>query len=341
MDESPEHLMSQALLEKLEPLIHTIESQLRDLGQGQVILQGNVAQLSSELNMTQAELDKIHDTFARLPHYIAKLTAMKNTIATVSVMSRKLKRRVEQVTIGREKQNNKAQAARAREQAYDQTIAAVRSRTSGPAASTSTEPQTPSSFAAGIAGLVGTAGTAGTAGTTGGPSSGQAVPSLSPQSRPTISMPSIRLPFPLPAKPAFPIVSTSRSSSGTGSPPPSSSQRLSPMLSGRGMETSTVTSTGELGPEQASEQADSNSNSPQEPLVDRFPQISSTTDDTLKAVGSSMEVEVVRLRRKKKAGSKSSASSVASTGTTGSKKGQAGKSTKVGPGTPCASSPQI
>jgi hypothetical protein len=32
MEESPEQLMSQALLEKLEPLIHTIESQLRDLG---------------------------------------------------------------------------------------------------------------------------------------------------------------------------------------------------------------------------------------------------------------------------------------------------------------------
>ncbi|KAF9539365.1 hypothetical protein EC957_005463 [Mortierella hygrophila] len=130
MEESPEQLMSQALLEKLEPLIHTIESQLRDLGQGQVILQGNVAQLSSEINMTQAELDKVHDTFARLPHYIAKLTAMKNTIATVSVMSRKLKRRAEQVAIGREKQNNKAQAARAREQAYDQTIAAFWGRSS-------------------------------------------------------------------------------------------------------------------------------------------------------------------------------------------------------------------
>ncbi|KAF9295047.1 hypothetical protein BGZ88_002855 [Linnemannia elongata] len=327
MEESPEQLMSQALLEKLEPLIHTIESQLRDLGQGQVILQGNVAQLSSELNMTQAELDKVHDTFARLPHYIAKLTAMKNTIATVSTLSRKLKRRAEQVAIGRAKQNNKAQAARAREQAYDQTIAAVRSRTSESTASASTEPQMQS-----ISG-------AGTAGTEGGTSFNQAISPLSSQSRSTISMPSIRLPFPLPAKPAFPIVSTTRSPSGTGSPPPSSSQRLSPMLSGRG--TSTVTSTGDLGPEQAIEQTDSNSNSPQQPLVDRFPQISSTTDDSIKAVGSSMEVEVVRLRRKKKAGSKSSASSVASTGTTGSKKGQGGKSVKAGPGTPRASSPQI
>ncbi|KAG0315033.1 hypothetical protein BGZ97_008722 [Linnemannia gamsii] len=328
MEESPEQLMSQALLEKLEPLIHTIESQLRDLGQGQVILQDNVAQLSSELNITQAELDKVNDTFARLPHYIAKLAAMKNTIATVSVMSRKLKRRAEQVAIGREKQNNKAQAARAREQAYDQTIAAVQSKSSGPAASTSTEPQTPSNSATGTA--IGTVGEA---------SRSQAFSPLLPQSRPTISMPSIRLPFPLPAKPAFPIVSTSRSSSGTGSPPPTSSQRLSPMLSGRGVETSRIVSTGELGPEQASEQVDSNSNSPQEPLVDRFPQISSTTDDSLKAVGPSMEVEVVRLRRKKKAGSKSSASSVTSIGTTGSKKGQAGKSTKAGPGTPRASSP--
>ncbi|KAF9127081.1 hypothetical protein BGX30_014948 [Mortierella sp. GBA39] len=327
MEESPEQLMSQALLEKLEPLIHTIESQLRDLGQGQVILQGNVAQLSSEINMTQAELDKVHDTFARLPHYIAKLTAMKNTIATVSVMSRKLKRRAEQVAIGREKQNNKAQAARAREQAYDQTIAAVQSRTSGSTASASTEPQMQSSSGEGAAG------------TARGVSINQAFPPLSPQNSSTISMPSIRLPFPLPAKPAFPIVSTSRSSSGTGSPPPSSSLRLSPMLSGRGAETSTVTSTGELGPDQAIEQADSNSNSPQQPLVDRFPQISSTTDDSIKAVGLSMEVEVMRLRRKKKAGTKSSASSVASTGTTGSKKGQAGKSAKAGPGTPRASSP--
>ncbi|KAF9128295.1 hypothetical protein BGW39_005201 [Mortierella sp. 14UC] len=227
MDDSPEHLMSQALLEKLEPLIHTIESQLRDLGQGQVILQGNIAQLSSELNMTQAELDRVHDTFARLPHYIAKLAAMKNTIANVSVMSRKLKRRAEQVTIGREKQNNKAQAARAREQAYDQTIAAVRSEASRPAASASTQPQ-------------------------------------------------------------------AHNSPG---------------------------------------------NSPQQALVDRFPQISAGTDDAIKAVGSSMEVEVVRLRRKKKAGSKSSASSVASTGTTGSKRGQSGKGAKPSPGTPRTSSP--
>jgi len=254
---------------------------------------------------------------------------MKNTIATVSVISRKLKRRAEQVAIGRAKQNNKAQAARAREQAYDQTIAAVQSRTSGSTASALTEPQMQSSSGAGAAG------------TAGGASANQAISPLSPQSRSTISMPSIRLPFPLPAKPAFPIVSTTRSSSGTGSPPPSSSQRLSPMLSGRGVEISTVTSTGELCPEQAIEQADSNSNSPQQPLVDRFPQISSTTDDSIKAVGSSMEVEVVRLRRKKKAGSKSSASSVASTGTTGSKKGQAGKSAKAGSGTPRASSPQI
>lgn len=251
---------------------------------------------------------------------------MKNTIATVSVMSRKLKRRAEQVAIGREKQSNKAQAARAREQAYDQTIAAVQSRTSGSTASASPEPQMQSSSVAGAAGAAG------------GALINQAFSPLSPQSRSTISMPSIRLPFPLPAKPAFPIVSTTRSSSGTESPPPSSSQRLSPMLSGRGVETSTVT-TGELGPEQAIEQADSNSNSPQQPLVDRFPQITSTTDDSIKAVGSSMEVEVVRLRRKKKAGSKSSASSVASTGTTGSKKGQAGKSAKAGPGTPRASSP--
>ncbi|KAK3841972.1 MAG: hypothetical protein J3R72DRAFT_146554 [Linnemannia gamsii] len=325
MEDSPEQFMSQALLEKLEPLIHTIESQLRDLGQGQVILQGNVAQLSSELNMTQAELDKVHDTFARLPHYIAKLTAMKNTIANVSVISRKLKRRAEQVAIGREKQNNKAQAARAREQAYDQTIAAVRSKIPGPAASASTQPQAQSS--------------SGTA-SAGGTSSGQASSPLSPQSRPTLSMPSIRLPFPLPAKPAFPIVSTTRSSSGSGSPPPSSSQRLSPMLSGRGVETPTGTPPGELYPEQTSERPDSNSNSPQQPLVDRFPQISVGTNDAIQAVGSSpMEVEVMRLRRKKKAGSKSSASSVASTGTTSSKKGQSGKGAKPGPGTPRASSP--
>ncbi|KAF9905924.1 hypothetical protein EC991_001165 [Linnemannia zychae] len=331
MDDSPEQLMSQTLLEKLEPLIHTIESQLRDLGQGQVILQGNVAQLSSELNMTQTELDKVHDTFARLPHYIAKLVAMKNTIANVSVMSRKLKRRAEQVAIGREKQNNKAQAARAREQAYDQTIAAVQSKTSK-SASASTQPQAQSSSGSAIGGA---------AVTSGGTSSNQASSPQSPQSRSTISMPSIRLPFPLPAKPAFPIVSTMRPSSGSGSPPPSSSQRLSPMLSGRGVETPTVSPPGELGQELANGRPDSNSNSnsPQQDLVDRFPQISAGTDDGIKAVGSSMEVEVVRLRRKKKAGSKSSASSVASTGTTGSKKGQSGKGAKPSPGTPRASSP--
>ncbi|KAF9108031.1 hypothetical protein BGX29_003546 [Mortierella sp. GBA35] len=328
MDDSSEQLMSQALLEKLEPLIHTIESQLRDLGQGQAILQGNVAQLSSELNMTQAELDKVHDTFAKLPHYIAKLTAMKNTIATVSVMSKKLKRRAEQVAIGREKQNIKAQAARAREQAYDQTIAAVQSRKSGQAGPSPSQSQTQTS-----------SGTAMDV-SPGEPSGVQTTSPMSSQSRSTISMPSIRLPFPLPAKPAFPIVSTTRSSSGSGSPPPSSSQKLSPMLSGRGVETPTVAaSAGEGGPEQTDER-DSNSNSPQQQahLVDRFPQISSATDDSIKAVGSSMEVEVVRLRRKKKAGSKSSASSVTSIGTTGSKKGQTAiVNTSIG--TPRASSP--
>ncbi|KAG0280950.1 hypothetical protein BGZ95_007804 [Linnemannia exigua] len=333
MEDSPEQFMSQALLEKLEPLIHTIESQLRDLGQGQLILQGNVAQLSSELNMTQVELDKVHDTFARLPHYIAKLAAMKNTIANVSVISRKLKRRAEQVAIGREKQNNKAHAARAREQAYDQTIAAVQSKTPGPGASALTQPQAQSSSGTASAGGV-------FVGLTTGTSSSQASSPLSSQSRSTISMPSIRLPFPLPAKPAFPIVSTTRSSSGSGSPPPSSSQRLPPMISGRGVETSTGTPPGELYPEQTSERSDSNNNSPQQSLVDRFPQISAGTDDAILAVGSpSMEVEVVRLRRKKKAGSKSSASSVASIGTTGSKKGQSGKGAKPGPGTPRASSP--
>ncbi|KAF9930161.1 hypothetical protein FBU30_000829 [Linnemannia zychae] len=293
MDESPELLMSQALLEKLEPLIHTIESQLRDLGQGQVIIQDNIAQLSSELSMTQGELDKVHDTFARLPHYIAKLTAMKNTIATVTATSRKLKRRAEQVAIGREKQHNKAQAAMAKEQAYDQEIAAVQSIGSG---------QAPSASAGGIGEALGS----------------QNPPPLSPQSRSPSSMPSIRLPFPAPAKPAFPIVSTMRTPNGSGSPPPSTLQRLSPNLSGRGIISSALGSPGEPNLDPSEEQFDSNTNNSQQPLVDRFPQITSISDDAIKAEGSSMEVEVVRLKRKKKARSKSSASSIASTGTTDS-----------------------
>ncbi|KAF9962083.1 hypothetical protein BGZ72_010689 [Mortierella alpina] len=73
----------------------------------------------------EEQLDNVHDTFAKLPLYIAKLNAMKNTIASVTVQSRKLKRRADQVAVGREKQAVKSQAARAKEQAYDQTVAAV------------------------------------------------------------------------------------------------------------------------------------------------------------------------------------------------------------------------
>lgn len=53
MEESPEQLMSQALLEKLEPLIHTIESQLRDLGYDECVrtlARHNCACLSQKCN---------------------------------------------------------------------------------------------------------------------------------------------------------------------------------------------------------------------------------------------------------------------------------------------------
>ncbi|KAI7828013.1 hypothetical protein BC939DRAFT_475055 [Gamsiella multidivaricata] len=66
MDESAEQQLNQALLEKLEPLINTIESQLRDLVQGQAILQSNVVEISSELNLTQEELERAYDTATAL-----------------------------------------------------------------------------------------------------------------------------------------------------------------------------------------------------------------------------------------------------------------------------------
>ncbi|KAG0197408.1 hypothetical protein BGX28_009102 [Mortierella sp. GBA30] len=49
---------------------------------------------------------------------------MKNTVASVTAQSRKLKRKAEQVAAGREKQAIKKEAARAKEQAYDQAVAA-------------------------------------------------------------------------------------------------------------------------------------------------------------------------------------------------------------------------
>ncbi|KAG0240376.1 hypothetical protein BGX31_001997 [Mortierella sp. GBA43] len=147
MSDSVDQLLSQALLEQLGPLINRVDKQLRDLAQVQVLLQGDIAEISGELESTQTELDRVHDTFARLPHYVAKVTAMKNTIASVTTLTKKLKRRASQVAVSREKQAVRAQVTKAKEQAYDQTIAAVQAAPSTPTrpsisrqASTSTIP---------------------------------------------------------------------------------------------------------------------------------------------------------------------------------------------------------
>lgn len=227
---------------------------------------------------------------------------MKNTLASVQVQSRKVKRRAELVVIGREKQANKQQAARAKEKAYDQAIAAVKvsPTTASPTdslpgptkdteiSSSSDRPSTPSIQSIGKSIVAGVAN------------------SLQPPKG--IRSP-VSLPFPLPAKPAFPVVSTR---SPNGSPPPGLSQRLSPLLSRRstGRENS-ASPTG--GP--ASDEVSIRSGSTEPPesddvpedRVDRFPEISAM-DDVAATVGS--EVEVVRVvRRKKKTSSRSNASS--------------------------------
>ncbi|KAF8980838.1 hypothetical protein BGZ46_003656 [Entomortierella lignicola] len=283
MEDSVEHQLSQALLEKLEPLINTVESQLRDLAQGQAILQNNVAQLSTELDLTQIELDKVHDTFARLPHYVAKLTAMKNTIASVTALSRKLKRRADQVAIGREKQAVKMQMARAKEQAYDQAVAAVQVTTFSSPLQSSTSTASPAPISGQSQDIEGEACI------------------QSPQSQSPSSMASIRLPFPLPAKPAFPVVSTMRSSF----------PKASPLASGKMSDRDIVTSS----PTAVSSPSFEADGQPQE-RVDRFPQVSSIQDDGSTTVTNPSEVEVVRLRRKKKPASRSSTSSIASISTT-------------------------
>ncbi|KAF9365391.1 hypothetical protein BGX34_010213 [Mortierella sp. NVP85] len=328
MSDSAEQQLSQTLLERLGPLIITIENQLKDLAQGQVLLQSNISALSTELDMTQTELDKVHDTFARLPHYVAKITAMRNTIATVTTLSRKLKRRANQVATAREKQAVKAQATRAKEQAYDKAVAAVQaapstlprpqvSRQSSASVLPSTlnsqaqdRPRTPTR-------ITSTQGPA----MASVPDTSAVSSQLPPQTQPSASAPaSIGLPFPLPAKPAFPVVSAMRSSSRAGTPPPSLSPGISPLLSGKASSEEATTpptsmsGTGALigvESEMGSEQGE------QVERVDLFPQVSTALDDTL---GGS-EVEVVRVRRKKKVvTSKSSASSIASTSTTASSK---------------------
>ncbi|GJJ78000.1 hypothetical protein EMPS_10359 [Entomortierella parvispora] len=208
---------------------------------------------------------------------------MKNTIASTTALSKKLKKRSDLVVLGREKQSAKALATRAKEQAYDQTIAAVQGATS---ASTS-RPHSPGS----ISPLPSAASPLPNAGLGSSPKS----PSQS-QSRPLTAesiAPPRTLPFPLPARPAFPIISTTRPpSSASPSPPPP---------------TSAIVDT---------------ASPPKEP-VDRFPQISAGAQDNdeLAAV-SPLTVEVVRLRRKKKTGSKSSLSSTTSTKTKDKDKGK-------------------
>ncbi|KAG0015162.1 hypothetical protein BGZ80_010006 [Entomortierella chlamydospora] len=126
---------------------------------------------------------------------------------------------------------------------------------------------------------------------------------------------SARLPFPLPAKPAFPIVSTMRSSA---SPPPLLAGKISDRDIVASPSSATVVPT----------QSFDNTGQLQE-RVDRFPQVSSLQDDASITAASSSEVEVVRLRRKKKPASKSSTSSIASISTTTSaKRGQGAKNAK-------------
>lgn len=223
---------------------------------------------------------------------------MKNTIASVQVQSRKVKRRAELVVIGREKQANKQQAAKAKEKAYDQAIAAVKVPTPTTASprdsiseipASSDRPNTPSIQSIGKSIVAGLAN------------------SLQPPK--DIKSP-VSLPFPLPAKPAFPVVSTR---SPNGSPPPGLSNRLSPLLSRQstGRENS-ASPTGGPASDEVSIRSGSTeplepSDVPAEDRVDRFPEISAM-DDIAATVSS--EVEVVRVvRRKKKMSSRSNTSS--------------------------------
>ncbi|KAG0243691.1 hypothetical protein BGW41_001564 [Actinomortierella wolfii] len=199
----PEVLLSQGLLGKLEPFIHTIESQLKDLEQGQALLLNNVANISQDLAMTESQLNQVTDIFAQLPHYIAKVNAIKSTMTQLHVQNKKLKRRTELIRSGRVRQAAREQELRAREQAYDRVIAAVEA----PSASTNRSPTTSIKSSSGGGGGTGS-GTASAAATAAG------------------------LPFPLPAKPAFPIVSKrSPNSSGTASPTPRLARESSPAAS--------------------------------------------------------------------------------------------------------------
>ncbi|KAI8360635.1 hypothetical protein B0O80DRAFT_494785 [Mortierella sp. GBAus27b] len=306
MSDSVDQLLSQALLEQLGPLINRVDKQLRDLAQVQVLLQGDIAEISGELESTQTELDRVHDTFARLPHYVAKVTAMKNTIASVTTLTKKLKRRASQVAVSREKQAVRAQVTKAKEQAYDQTIAAVQAAPSTPTrpsisrqASTSTIPVRPHSPASERPN------------TPTRPSSTLIQGAVTKPAVTSSTSSSTSLPFPLPTKPAIPAISAIRPSSRPGTPP-SHSPGISPRLSGKPSSReatppptseSSVTAIGTES-EAASEQGE------QVARVDLFPQVSS--------IGA--EVEVVRVRRKKVVAPKSSASSIASTSTTASKK---------------------
>ncbi|KAF9436419.1 TOM (translocase of outer membrane) complex component [Entomortierella beljakovae] len=271
-------------------------------GEGQVILQNNVAQLSSELDLTLMELDKAHDTFARLPHYVAKLTAMRNTIAAVSALSKKLKRRGDQVAIGRQKQAIKMQVNRAREQAYDQAIAAVQVNPT-PSPPPSARHPSPS---------VGSIGT-----TNQSQEYSKATSEVEGKSSnsPSSSSSSIRLPFPLPAKPAFPVISTMKSSSSKGLPPLSTSPNIESFNTDKISEKSISLGGQEL-----------DDGTPSIERVERFPQISSLQDDGSVSPQSLSEVEVVRIKRKKKPVSRSSTSSIASISTTTSKRNQGPKS---------------
>ncbi|KAF9205304.1 hypothetical protein BGZ49_004204 [Haplosporangium sp. Z 27] len=208
---------------------------------------------------------------------------MKNTIASVTALSRKLKRRADQVAIGREKQAVKMQMARAKEQAYDQAVAAVQVTTSSSPLQSSTPTISPAPISGQSQDIEGEACI------------------QSPQSQSPSSMASIRLPFPLPAKPAFPVVSTMRSSF----------PKASPLASGKMSDRDIVTSS----PTAVSSPSFETDGQPQE-RVDRFPQVSSIQDDGSTAVTNPSEVEVVRLRRKKKPASRSSTSSIASISTT-------------------------
>ncbi|KAF9160669.1 hypothetical protein DFQ26_005289 [Actinomortierella ambigua] len=171
--------------------------------QGQALLLSNVAILSHDLALTEAQLNQVTDTFAQLPHYVAKVNAIKSTMTQLHTQNKKLKRRTELVCSGRERQAAREQETRAREQAFDRVIAAVEA----PLSAESRSP--PTSIGSSSGG--------------GGSSSGGGATAAA----------AAGLPFPLPAKPAFPIVSKrSPNSSRTASPvPPSSLREVSPAAS--------------------------------------------------------------------------------------------------------------